>query len=1121
MRKFLFALLGSALILSSAEASGQESLRSGFLAPPAGGGAQTWWHWTSLFVTREGITADLESMKAIGYETAHLFTTSSSPKPPGDYPELLTPEWLDLLAYTGREAQRLGLTLGIHNCPGWSLSGGPWIKPEDAMQMLVSSETNVDASSGKIVLPTPDHREGYYRDIAVLAFPDRNRHERPSLTADFPIGSAGKLLDGDYNSYIRLPIREPGSQAVVTLEYETPYSPQFIELSFGEVHLHVKGSIEASADGKTYREAAVYDYKIRTDLGMPKYIRLNENARGARFFRVTFQYRPYRVWMTPANVRLNEIRLLASPMIPDVDSRNSAMEDAFSYKPFEADYTSEGIDPSGMLDLSDRLRADGTLDWKVPSGAWTILRIGHTPTGKTNGPTHFTGLECNKMDRRGLDAHWPEMMGKVIETLRPTGALKYVIADSYEAGGQNWTDDFEQQFLARRGYALRPYLPAAMGFVVGTPQRSARFLYDFQRTISELFAENYYDYFAELCHQNGLLAITEAYFGPFDYLRAARSADVPTAEFWINWDESASRMPASAAHFHGRGQVGCESFTTDAAKGRWQQDPRQLKEYGDRAWIQGISQLVMHSFVHQPFLNVGPGYTLGVHGSQLNRHNTWWRYGTGWVEYINRSQYLLQAGLPVSELLVLSGESAPNRYPVYDTLLGAGYNYDFCCVYDLYDCARIENGLLVAPSGATYDLLSLGEDRYLTLKTLRRVHELLLAGASVCGSPPLGSPSLSDDEAAYWALVEDIWGDTPPGAVRSVGRGTLVNTSDAHLALAKLDIAPGVTLPTAVDAIHRRDGDTDIYFLYNDTTATTSGKFAFRVEAGRTPEWWDAQTGETKNLAVWKRSGKQTIVPLTLPPHGSAFVVFSPGEAPHLLELQSAANRPGALPSVTAENRDGTVSLLFGETAQATVTLPDGKTKTLKANTPEPIDLSHDWHVGFPSGRGAPEAGIELMELISLSDHPDEGVRYFAGTATYTRRFALPKTWSGQGSRVVLDLGTVRNLAEVKVNGQRAALLWTDPFSVDITDFLQSGENSLELAVSTLWVNRLIGDARNTSPVPMKGEFPEWVLADRSDSGLGHYSYSHWKGWSAGDELQPSGLIGPVMLRCLISKPIL
>lgn len=1086
--------------------------------PPPGGGAQTWWHWTSNFVTKKGITADLEAMKAIGYEGAHLFTTTSSPVAPGaSAPQMLSPEWMELLDYAGREAQRLGLTLGVHNCPGWSLSGGPWIRPEDAMQMIVSSEVNVTGGKRqRIALPQPEVRNGYYRDIRVLAFPDVNRHEPPRATADFSGENLPNILDADNASFIRLPISRPGSQATVTLAYDEPYSPQFIELTFGEIHLFVKGLVEASADGVNYREAARFDYKIRTDLRLPKCIRLNEAARDARFFRVTFYYRPYRAWMRPANVQLNRMRLLASSMVSDVDSRNSAMEDAYSYKPFDADYTTPGADPAGVIDLSDKLQADGTLDWDVPAGNWTVLRIGHTPTGKTNGPTSFSGLECNKLDRRGLSAHWPEMMEKIEKQLAHTGVLKYAIVDSYEAGGQNWTEGFEREFLQRRGYDMNPYFPAIVGYVVGTPRQSARFLYDFQRTIAELFAENYYDYFAELCHRDGLQAITEAYFGPFDYLRCARNADVPTGEFWVGSGTPISRMPGSAAHFQGRKRVAAESFTTDNKPGRWQQDPAQLKEYGDRAWIQGVSQLVSHSFVHQPFVNVRPGMTLGHNGAHLSRTNTWWAYGGDWVKYMNRAQFLLQSGLPVADMLVLSGESNPNHFPKDTLMMRAGYNYDFCCVDDLYERVRVRDGRIVAPSGVTYACLSLGADRYLTLKTLRKVYELIEQGASVSGTAPLGTPSLSDDETEYAAMVARLWGDTAPGQTRTIGKGRLVHSASHPEVMRTLGVLPDVTLAENVDGIHRRAGDTDIYFIYNDSTRLVTQEAKFRVRGDKVPEFWYADQGRIEAAPVWRREGELIVVPMTLIPRESRFVVFRPGRSDaHLLRADLPGGDEQRPPLAEARTIGGRVKLLFSEPGQVRMTTAAGKEKTVTVKAvPAPLDLSSDWQVNFPPDQGAP-ASVRLDRLISLSEHPSDSVRYFAGTADYRHTFTLPAGWKASSRRIVLDLGTVRNLAEVKVNGRKVALLWKTPYSLDLTEVLQPGENTLEIAVTTLWVNRLIGDARNTAPVAQTEGWPDWVLSDKTHSEAGHYSYSPWKGWSAGEPLQPSGLIGPVLLRCL------
>ncbi len=1088
-------------------------LRNGFFSPPIEAKAHTWWHWTSPFVTKKGISADLAAMKAIGYSSTHLFVTSSSPYPKGDYPEMLSQEWMELLEYAGEEAKRLGLMLGIHNCPGWSLSGGPWIKPENAMQMIVSSEVNVSGgSSRKIVLPQPETRYNYYRDIAILAFPNVNTDERPILKADFPIDNINKLSDNDRKTFIRLPIKEKDTKAVITLEYKHPFEARFIELSFGEIHLFIKGTVETSDDGIQYRKAADFDYKIRTDLQSPKCIRLKNDVRNSRFFKITFMHRPYRVWMKPVDVRLNDIRLLTSSMIPDVDSRNSAMEDCYSYKPFEPDYISEGINPDEIVDLSGKILPDGTLKWRPPKGNWTILRIGHTTTGKCNAPATLTGLECNKLSKNGLDAHWQGMMSKIIERIGYLNVLKYCIIDSYEAGGQNWTQGFEMEFLKRRGYSLQSFLPTIVGYVVGKSSESARFLYDFQRTIAELYAENYYDYFTELCHKNGLLSVTESYFGSFDYLRCARKADIPTGEFWIGEKTPISCMHRSAAHFHGKKQTAAEAFTTDEKQGRWLQNPQQLKEYGDRAWAQGISQLFSHSFVHQPFLNVRPGFTLGRHGSHLSRTNTWWKYGNEWVDYINRSQFLLQSGTPVTNILILSGESNPNKYPPIPELSSAGYSYDYCCIDDLYDFITVRQHCIITPSGATYSCLSLGKDRYLTQKTLENIYRLLQTGATILGNRPLSSPSLSDNPEQYNALVELIWGDSKEGEIRTIGKGKLINSTNYFSSMHTLNIFPDIKVPSGVKALHRHQGNIDIFFIYNDSSRTVSENIKFNVSENKIPEVWHADKARIDTIALWHREGKYISIPMTLSPRESRFVIFHSGYTPHLLMIKDSKTQKENPVGISSRIINNQIRLFFTKSANITVT--DDKKKSKEINVTfvrEPLNLSNDWQVCFPPASGAPDT-IFLDKLESLSKNPIEGVRYFAGTAIYRKSFLLPKEWKNGSSKIILKLGKIQNLAEVFINGQKATCLWKEPFSTDITKMVCSGNNTLEIAATTLWVNRLIGDERNETKIPETNGWPDWVLADKPNSGFGHFSFSTWKGWKKNEELHESGVIGPVEL---------
>ncbi len=1266
-------------------------LRQGFASPPPQARAETWWHWSSLFVTRQGITADLESMKEIGYGAAHIFAPSMSSMPPGNWPQIMTPAWRQLFKHAAAEAKRLGLQLGVHNCPGWSSSGGPWIKPADSMQYLVATALDVTGPvKGPIKLAQPETRHNYYRDIEVYAFPSGTPMPPPKISFDFEPADPAAVVDGKRETFVNFPTAEKGDRGAVTFQFPEPYEARFAEIRLGAGPLYFHVEVSVSDDGRNFRKVGDLTRRIHNDKGDPKLISLEDKPVKAKYFRFTFQHRPFAVWLRAADVRVEEIRLLSIPMIADIGSRNSSTN-SFAYMPPSKGYANvPGIDPEKLLRLGTRLKADGSLDWDAPAGNWTILRIGHTTTGAYNAPSSLRGLECDKLSKRGLDAHWPHMMKILLEDVRETGVLKYATIDSYEVGGQNWTKEFAEEFRRRRGYDLMPYLPAALGYVVGTPAESARFLYDFQRTVSDLFAENYYDYFTELCHKNGLIAITESYGGPFDSLRCARNADIPTGEFWIGWTWKPGLLQSSVANFHGRSRVGAEAFTTEAMPGRWQQDPHQLKVYGDRAWAGGISMLIMHSFVHQPLLNVRPGISLGRHGAHLNRNNTWWKYGGGWTEYIARAQYLLQQGRKVADLLVLAGESRPNGTAAAPD----GYSIDLCSRDDLMENLKCVDGRLVAPSGASYAVLSLGNDRNLSLATLKKVQELLKAGATVAGLPPQGSPTLSDGRAAeaeYAAMTARLWGEKPVlRSVRNVERGRLIVHNDPAEIMRLADIAPDYRVPGGLNVLHRRVGEVEIYFLNNDSDLVCNGDLSFRVGAGKRPESWDPLSGEIEPFAVWRIEGNRICVPLVLNPQESRFVVFTPskekpvltalrqGEALPELEIVKAIyrargekegrdvteyvrklqtpsgldfnvgnallggdpasnrfkelfieyrndGRPGStvvrerqrvklvpgfgnnrnlkinravyrarggqsgvdvtekvrsmvnpdgislvvdnrtfgvdpapnrfkellleyeyngtaerkvlreharfaintalqpeLPAARAVMRNGVPGLRFERPGKVEVTCADGKVLSVSCDTlPAPLKLDSEWHLAFPPALGAPPA-VELPRLISWTEHKDPGVKYFSGTATYTKDFELPADLPAANRRLMLDLGEVRNLAEVELNGRKIALLWTPPFVCDVTEGLTPGRNTLTIRVTNLLVNRLIGDEQREwkDETVAGGRWPKWVLEDKPHSESGRLTWGNWKGWTAKDAPLPSGFLGPVQLRAVAVIPI-
>ena len=507
----------------------------------------TWWHWLDCNVTREGITADLEAMARMGYHEVQIFNASNG-LPTGNI-QYLTPQWLEMLKWSAQEAERLGLTFCLHNCPGWSSSGGYWIKPEYSMQRLVWSETQLTGNGKEqtLQLAEPRKERDYYRDIRVIAFP----------------------------------------------------TPQ-------------------------------------TDQRLPQY---QLKSLGSQNF--------------PDKMLPSDPKLPASATVRKAD----------------------------VQDISAYMQPDGTLTWQAPAGQWTILRMGHTSTGKDCHPTSPAtggGLEVDKLSRKAMDEHWRGGIQPILDHLGPLAGkvLNNLLIDSYEVGCGNWTEGFDSEFRARRGYDCTPYLPAMAGFVVEDGLQSERFLWDWRKTVGQLMADNYYTYFGDLCHQHGLKFCTEPYTGPFDDMEVGAPADMVMGEFWVgSTGHTSMKVVSSIAHFNGQSVVGAESFTAADPWTGWDGSPARIKALGDLAWCEGINHYIYHTYVHQPY-NVGPGFTLGPFASHFNRLNTLWEPARAWHEYVQRAQYLLQQGRFVGDILIFNGESSPNDGLARPEIKEMGFDYD-------------------------------------------------------------------------------------------------------------------------------------------------------------------------------------------------------------------------------------------------------------------------------------------------------------------------------------------------------------------------------------------------------------------------------------------------------------
>jgi hypothetical protein len=526
------------------------------------------------------------------------------------------------------------------------------------------------------------------------------------------------------------------------------------------------------------------------------------------------------------------------------------------------------------------------------------------------------------------------------------------------------------------------------------------------------------------------------------------------------------REAASAAHIYGKPLVACESFTSFVPG--WNDSPSSLKWLGDHFMAMGVNRFVIHTSVHQPFADRAPGFTLGPFGQHYSRHNTWAEPSSAWISYLTRASYLLQQGLFVGDIAYFYGEGAPATvYQGPQTIPAPsppeGYAYDYVNTEVLLTRMSVKEGRLTLPDGMSYRVLVLLDhvDR-LTPPVLLKLRDLVAAGATVVGPKPLGSPSLvgypaSDEEIR--ALANEVWGACDGRTIteHAYGKGKVHCGRPLAEVLTALGTPPDVeytqpSFDTTLDWIHRRLPDIDVYFVANQKDRAEDLSVRFRV-AGRAAELWHPETGETSPAAYSIADGRTT-VPLTLGPYESVFVVFR--------EKTSAPSR--VLPRPVS-------------TKVATVEGP--------------------WDLSFPSDRGAPPR-VRLDRLVSWTTHSEAGVRYFSGTATYTKDVEAAKDWFRPGARLVLDLGRVKEIAEVKVNGRPAGIAWRAPFQVDVTGSLKAGANRIEIQVTNLWVNRLVGD--------------EQPKAEK------RYTFSTFKPYTKDSPLVESGLLGPVTLQAVTTQ---
>ncbi|HEY1685259.1 MAG TPA: glycosyl hydrolase [Tepidisphaeraceae bacterium] len=1125
-----------AALLTHSGALASDNLTKGFSNPPQSAHPQTWWHWMNGNVTKEGIKADLEAMHRVGIVEANIITVAND-IPHGPVP-VMSPAFFDDVEYAAQEANRLGMTLCMDNCPGWSNSGGPWIKPEQSMMMVVTSQTQVNGGSERdLSLAQPPTERDFYRDIAVLAFPTPVGNGSVPLealaahvTSNAPDFDASAFVKG--TSEAKLPVVQGHGPQYIQMDFPSPVTMQTITITPGRANRSCFGEIQISDDGGAFN--SISKFRFNGSSGNPVVIGLTHQVR-SEHVRLVFTRTADRA----TGIYVRKIEFSSGLRVEDL--ARQAVYDAGGPDPLDViklmrqPYTPNMVVRSDkMIDLTASMKPDGSLTWSAPPGNWIIMRVGYTTTGVTNhpAPPEATGLECDKLSRAGLDACWNGMMQPIIDRLGPLApkVLDDCLIDSYEVGGQNWTPKMAEDFHKLRGYDIHKYLPVFAGYVVDSPAVTERFLWDLRRTVSDLFAENYFGYFTDLCHTHGMKSMVEPYTGPFDSMECGASVDIPMGEFWTGSQGEASvHMAASVGHIYGQKIIAAESFTGAPEHGAWKEDPYSLKQLGDLAFSQGINRFVFHRYAHQPWMNRFPGMTMGQWGINLERTNTWFALAKPWMTYISRCQYLLQRGMYVADVAYYSGESAPVVDRLDNPTLPKGYACDAIDTGALLKLAEVQDGRLKLPDGESYRVLVLPSgDPEMTPDLLKKIRGFVKNGLCVVvGARPQHSPSLSNypaSEDQVKQLVNDLWGDCDGKSVteHTLGKGKLVWGKPLNEVLASLNVSPDMEFDSSAPLlfIHRTSADADWYFVANHSDKPLQTSVTFRV-SGKQPEFWWPGSGVMENAPVFSETDGRTTVPVSLNPAGSVFVVFrSQPAADHLVsvridsQLSQNMSKPSSLYELTTSDDGKTALLLAHQSAQLDFTTASGKHLHIDAPAPQISSLQGPWKLDFPPNWGAPPS-ITLDHLISWSDSSDKGVRYFSGTATYSKDIDIPASELGPGKVLILNLGDVKNLAQVKLNGKDLGILWKPPFRVDLAPAAHAGTNHLEIAITNLWPNRIIGDLQLPDDIQWSGNkpaaWPQWLL-DGKSSPTGRLTFYTWRHLSPGDPLLPSGLIGPVTL---------
>lgn len=753
------------------------------------------------------------------------------------------------------------------------------------------------------------------------------------------------------------------------------------------------------------------------------------------------------------------------------NSNSNNGENGISYK----------IKKEDILDITSKLGKDGIVQWDAPAGEWDIIRIGYTCTNSSVSTSSgsWQGSVLDYMSKEAFDYYWGSTIEPIFKTVgdHVGTTLKYMETDSWECGGMNWTDNFDKEFAKYRGYDVRGYLPIIAGYVIDDIDSSNSFLADFRKTLADLVANNHYKVFSEYAHKYNMGIQPESagpHAGPMDGIKNYGFSDIVMSEFWSpsphrprDQDRYFLKQASSAAHIYGKKIVGAESFTTIGPHWNDELWSKQKPSF-DHEICSGLNRLYFHTFTCSPQEMGIPGqeYFAGTH---INPQVTWWNKSEALIDYIRRIQMMVQEGSFVVDILYYYGDHVPNVFPYKEAdPAGAlpGFDYDVTDE-NIFNQLQVKDGKILVPGGLYYEVLVLPDHRILSLKVLEKIEYLLTRGAHIIGYKPKKMVSLvggSDAQKRFKELSDKIWGiEYSERGDKKYGEGEIIWGIKARDYLLSIGIIEDCKINNMkdfsdIDFIHYTIGNTDLYFVSNQTNKRTKINPEFRV-SGLQPELLNPLTGEIMEAKAFTQKDKSTIIPLTLEPYQSIFIVFNN-------------------------------SISRAKNGRNNKNMPDYESVQV-------IDGS--WKVFFNDGLGAPDS-IVFDKLIDWTTHPHQGIKFYSGTATYKKDFNINFT-KDIGIDYFLQLENVKDvgIAKIRINGIDKGIQWTKPFRFNITNELKVGSNKLEVEVVNSWFNRVAGDELSNSPnkytktnIVLKNDF-RGIKLEKID-------------------LEPSGLIGPVII---------